>query len=77
MPQTASEVYLVVVVLNPTEKDVFDNGAAPTIVVQPTAVMAADERSAAMKAARLVPTEYTGQEDRLEVRVLPFRLARQ
>ena len=67
------EPFLVIVILQPTAKQKHDDGSAPMIVVQPTALMAKDETSAAMKAYRLVPEEHASKEDRLEVRVLPFR----
>ena len=67
------EPYLVIVIKNPTAKQKHDDGAVPTIVVQPTAVMAKDETQAAMKAHRLVPQEHAEKEDLLEVRVLSFR----
>lgn len=67
------ELYLVAVILNPTKKQKDDDGAVPTVIVQPTAVMAKDETQAAMKAHRLIPEEHNGKDDRLEVRVLPFR----
>jgi hypothetical protein len=67
------EPYLVIVMLQPTKKQRDEDGAVPTIVVQPTAVMAKDETQAAMKAFRLVPEEHSDKGDRLEVRVLPFR----
>jgi hypothetical protein len=65
--------YLVIVILNPTKKQRDEDGTVPTIVVQPTAVMAKDEAQAAMKAFRLVPEEHSSKDDRLDVRVLPFR----
>lgn len=67
------DVYLVCVVLNPTAKQKHDEGAVPTIIVQPVAVMAKDEAQAAMKAYRFIPEEHSGKEDRLDVRVLSFR----
>lgn len=67
------ELYLVAVILTPTKKAKDEEGAVPTIVVQPTGVMAKDEAQAAMKAFRLVPEEYAGKDDRLDVRVLSFR----
>jgi hypothetical protein len=69
------EPYLVIVILQPTKKQKDDEGAVATIVVQPTAVMAKDDAQAAMKAFRLVPEEHANKEDRLDVRVLPFRPA--
>ena len=69
------ELYLVAVILQPTKKQKDEEGAVPIVVVQPTAVMAKDESQAAMKAFRFVPEEHSTKDDRLEVRVLPFRLA--
>lgn len=69
------EPYLVIVMLQPTKKQRDEDGAVPTIIVQPTAVMAKDDAQAAMKAFRLVPEEHSGNDDRLEVKVLPFRAA--
>lgn len=69
------ELYLVAVILQPTKKERDDIGTGAIVVVQPQAVIAKDEQGAAMKAARLVPTEHADKDDRLEVRVLPFRAA--
>lgn len=69
------ELYLVAVILQPTKKERDDIGAGALVIVQPTAVVAKDEASATMKAARLVPEEHAGKDDRLEVRVIPFRTA--
>lgn len=69
------DLYLVAVILQPTKKQRDDEGAVPTIVVQPTGVMAKDEAQAAMKAHRLVPEEHAGKDDRLEVRILSFHQA--
>lgn len=67
------EPYLVIVILNPTKKQAEEEGTVATIVVQPQAVMAKDEKHATVRAMRLVPEEYADKDDRLEVRVLPFR----
>lgn len=66
-------LYLVAVILQPTKKQKDEDGVMPTIVVQPTAVLAKDETSATVKAARLVPEEFAKFDDRLEVTVAPFR----
>jgi len=65
----------VVLVVKPTQKQVFDDGAVPTIVGGLNAVMAESETQAAAKAMRFLPDEYKGKEDRVEVSVLPFRKA--
>lgn len=69
------EVFLVTILLKPTKKQADDEGTVAQIIVQPQAVIAKDETQAAMKAYRYVPEEHAGKEDRLEVRVLPFRRA--
>lgn len=69
------EVYIVIVLLAPTAKQKHDDGMVPTIVVPMTAVIAKDEQTAAMKAARLVPTEYAEKVDQLEVKIVPFKTA--
>lgn len=66
------DAFLVIVILNPTDKQKHDEGTAAQIIVQPQAVMAKDATQAGMKAFRFVPEEHAGKEDRLEVRVLPF-----
>lgn len=73
MADRQMELYLVAVILAPTEKQKFDDGAVPQIVVQPTAVLAKDEAGAGAKALGMVPQEHAGKDDRLDVRVLSFR----
>ena len=67
------QVYLVVIVLKPTQKQVHDDGAVPTILTGPHAVMAENDTQAAAKAMRFLPEEVKGKEDRVEVSILPFR----
>ena len=69
------QLYLVAIIENPTVKQAED-GDVPKIVVQPTGVLATDERQAAMKAMRLLDSNAEVTEDRLEVKVLPFCTAR-
>lgn len=69
------ELYFVAVILHPTKKEKDEVGTGSTVIVQPQAVLAKDEQQAAMKAFRFVPDEHSSKEDRLEVRVLPFRSA--
>ena len=66
------DAFLVMVVKNPTQRDIYDEGATPTIVVQPTGVLAKDDKQASAKAMRLVPEEHGRKIDLLEVMVLPF-----
>ena len=66
-------VFLVVLVLNPTQKQVFEEGTVPLLVAGPSGVIAYNPTQAAAKAMRLLPEELKGNEDRVEVSVLPFR----
>lgn len=68
-------VYLVCIVANPTAKQKHDDGAVAQIIVQPQAVLATDEQQATLKAARLIPEEWVGKEERLSIQVLSFRSA--
>lgn len=71
-----NEVYLVCVVLKASKKQLKeDEDAADMIVVQPTAILAKSEQLAMVKALRLVPEDHAKKDDRLEVRVIPFRRA--
>lgn len=67
------DLYLVAVILVPTKKQREEGEQQAMLVVQPTAVVAKDEQHATMKAIRLVPDEHANKDDRLEVRVIPFR----
>ena len=69
-------VYLVILVQQPTQKQVYDDGAVAQIVAGPHAVIADSETQAAAKAMRFMPDELKGKEDRIEVSVLPFVRAR-
>jgi hypothetical protein len=66
------EPYLVCVFLRPTPKQAED-GEVAILVVPATTVLAKDNNQAAVKAMKLVGSEYDGKEERLEVRVLPFQ----
>lgn len=70
------ELYLVAVILNPTEKQKFEEGTGPAVIVEPKAVLAKDEAHAGAKAIALVPEEHQNKEDRLDIRVLSFRSVR-
>jgi hypothetical protein len=66
------EVFLCVGILKPTTKE-QEEGASPKIIFQPQAVIAKDRDQAVMKAHRFLPNDVEGKEDRIEIRVLPFR----
>jgi len=65
--------YLVILVSKPTQKEVFDNGAVPTIIAGPQAVMAESETQATARAMKFMPDEWRGKEERVEAYALPFR----
>ena len=65
--------YLVVLVLYPTQKAVFEDAAVPMIVAGPHAVMAESETQVSAKAMRFLPEDLKGKEDQIEVSILPFR----
>ena len=69
---TIMEPYLVTVFLRPTPKQ-SEEGEVCTIVVPATTVLARDTNQAAVKAMKLVSSEYDGKEERLETRVLSFQ----
>ncbi len=59
------------IIKHPTENE-KDNGAQSTLIVPPAAVLAPDEKAAAMLAGRAIPEQFLGVMDRLEVAVRPF-----
>jgi hypothetical protein len=68
------ELYMVAVILKPTDKQKYDEGTGSKVIVQPVAIMAKDEAMAGAKALNMVPDEFAGvSEERLDVRVLSFR----
>lgn len=69
-------VYLAVLVLKPTQKQVYDDAAVPVIVSGPHAIIADNDAQAGSKAMRFLPDEMKDKEDRIEVNVIPFVRAR-
>lgn len=67
--------YLAVLILKPTQKDVFENAAVPMHVGGgPHVVMADNEAQASSKAMAFLPTELKDKIDRIEVAIFsPFR----
>lgn len=65
--------YLVVLVLKPTEKQVYEDGAVAQIVGGLNVVLADHQTQASAKAMRFLPDEMKDQADRVEVSVLPFQ----
>jgi hypothetical protein len=70
------QVYLVVLILHPTKKQVYDDGAVPMVIGGDSHVILADtDTQAAAKAMKFLPDEYKDKEDRVEVALVPFRSA--
>lgn len=64
-------VYLGVVILNPTQKE-SEDGAQSKIIVDTVTVLAKDSGQATAKVLKKVPDEYEGQDERFEVRLILF-----
>jgi len=65
-------IFWVAVELMPTNKEAEENNALPTIIIQPTAVEARDDKDAALKVALKSDALKTADQDRLQVLVRPF-----
>lgn len=65
------QVFEIVAVYNPSEKE-EENGEISKIVVDPRTVLAIDERTAGVIAARAIPEEFESKLDRVSVLVRPF-----
>ena len=59
------------ILYHPTEEQ-RKNGATDKIVADVTTVLAKDQNSAMLVAARGIPDEYMGAPDQLEVAIRPF-----
>lgn len=64
-------LYQYAVLWHPTEKQEED-GKSSVIAVDVTTILARDEKSAVLQAARAVPEEFVEDVDQLEVVVRPF-----
>lgn len=64
--------FYIVVVLEPTKKQKEEEELTPSIIVQPTVVLAKDVESAKMKVVRLIPEEHVEKTERWRVYVCPF-----
>ncbi len=63
------KVFQYVVFYLPAEEDSVNK---PTIVVEPQTLLASDEKSAMLRAARSIPSEYMDRLDDLEIAIRPF-----
>lgn len=64
-------IFFVAALLHPTEKEA-EEGMLSKIIVEPQALVAADENSARVQGARLIAEEFADKSDRIEVAVRPF-----
>lgn len=70
------QAYLAVLILRPTQKQVFEDGAVPMIIGGgPHVFLADNDTQAAAKAMTFLPDEMKDKIDRVEVAVSPFRRA--
>jgi len=67
-----SQIYLVAVIEQPTKKEKDENSAMPKLILEPTAVIAKDDKDAALKVAMKNEKLRGLDQDRLEVIVRPF-----
>ncbi len=65
------KLYQYAVILNPTEKEKKD-GKEGELLLEVTTVLAKDDATAQIKAARAIPEEHMDKLSRLEVAVRPF-----
>lgn len=64
-------VYEYVIVLKPTTEE-KKKGESAKIIAGPKAILAPDDKSAAMLAGREIPDDLTSKIDRMEISIRPF-----
>lgn len=67
----SSKLFEFCIIKHPSDKEMED-GAAASILVMPTVVLASDESKAMVKAARAIPEEEINNLDNLEICLRPF-----
>lgn len=67
-----SKLFQYVIIWNPTEKQIKDEGMKPKLVKDVTNVLAVDLASVNMQAAMNIPKEYSDQLDQVQIAVRPF-----
>lgn len=65
-------LFMVAAVENPSKKDVDENEAMSKIIMQPTCILARDDKDAAIKAVLGCDALKNANQDRLEVLIRPF-----
>ncbi len=64
-------IFQYAILLHPTEAE-LDAGKSTLLLVNPTYLLANDQNSATILAARKIPEEHLDKLDRIEVAVKPF-----
>lgn len=67
-----SQIFLVAVIEQPTKKQKEEENAMPKLVLEPTAVIAKDDKDAALKVAMRSEALKGLDQNKLEVVVRPF-----
>ena len=67
-----SQIFLVAVIKQPTKKAKDEENALPKLILEPTAVIARDDKDAALKIAMKSEKLKGLDQDKLEVIVRPF-----
>lgn len=65
------KLYQYAILFHPTDKEKKD-GATSKLLVPLTSVLAADDKSVAIQAARAIPEEYVPKLAQVEIAVRPF-----
>lgn len=66
-----SKLFEFAAILHPAEGD-EGKGQKSELIVPPTTVLAVDDKSAFMQAARSIPSKYVDMLERIEIAVKPF-----
>ena len=66
------QIFMVAGMVMPRKKEVEEDGALPKLVMEPKAIIARDDKDAAIKAVMDCPELKDVDRDRLEVVVRPF-----
>jgi hypothetical protein len=67
-----AKLFQYVIIWNPTEKQIKEEGLKPKLLKDVTDVLATDVASVNMQAAMNIPKEYTEELSQVQVAVRPF-----
>ena len=68
----SAKLFQYAIIWHPTDKQVKEHGMKSEVLVEPTSILATDERKAAMAAAMEIPTEKREELDQIEIVIRPF-----